>query len=73
MTNIGLLGCGKIGQALVRHIKTREDHFIVFIQDPFFQNDGTVENNVIADFDKNFCKADLPESLQILRFKPTLI
>ncbi len=32
MAKIGFLGCGKIGQSMVEHIKKKETHQITFIQ-----------------------------------------
>ncbi|OUP81131.1 hypothetical protein B5F07_18580 [Lachnoclostridium sp. An169] len=35
MKKIGFLGCGKIGQALLKHIKEKRYGQVVFIEDPF--------------------------------------
>ena len=35
MKKIGFLGCGKIGQALLKHIKEKGYGQVVFIEDPF--------------------------------------
>lgn len=59
MASIGFLGCGKIGKAMVRHLQARADHPIVFVQDPFFVNDVSLDCPVVAELDESVCRADL--------------
>lgn len=58
MASIGFLGCGKIGKAMIRHIQTRKDRSIAFVQDPFFQNDCELDCRVVPQLDETVCKAD---------------
>jgi aspartate dehydrogenase len=59
MASIGFLGCGTIGKALVRHIQSRQDHSIAFVQDPGFHNDCGLECQVVSELDTDYCRADL--------------
>ena len=40
MKNIGFLGCGKIGQALLAHVKEQCYGEVIFIEDPFVELQG---------------------------------
>ena len=40
MKNIGFLGCGKIGQALLAHVKEQGYGEGIFIEDPFVERQG---------------------------------
>ena len=59
MANIGFLGCGKIGKAMVSHIQAGGRHSVSFVQDPFFQNDCQLDCPVTGRLDERLCKADL--------------
>lgn len=59
MANIGFLGCGKIGKTMIKHIKTQNNHSVVFVQDPFFKNDCHVDCPIVKQLDETVCKADL--------------
>jgi aspartate dehydrogenase len=59
MADIGFLGCGKIGKAMVKHLKAGTDHTVAFVQDPFFDNDGLLDCPVLGHLDKSVCRADL--------------
>lgn len=57
MKKTGFLGCGKIGQALLRHIHEKNYAEVVFIEDPIVELAG--ENIVRAPQEELYRKADL--------------
>lgn len=59
MATIGFLGCGKIGRAMVRHLQTRGDHSVAFIQDAGFENDLGLDCPIVPQLDEELCRADL--------------
>lgn len=59
MATVGFLGCGKIGKAMVRHLQSRGDHSIAFVQDPLFGQDLDPGCPVVTRLDEKLCRADL--------------
>lgn len=59
MTQVGFLGCGKIGKTMIKHLQARADHSISFVQTPNFENDIDLDCPVVSSIDENVCKADL--------------
>lgn len=60
MKQIGFLGCGKIGKALLNNIIHDTNASICFIQDPFFTNDLNLSCPILNESDENLLKnADL--------------
>lgn len=57
MKNIAFLGCGKIGQALLKHAKEEGYANIAFVEDPFVKLVG--ETVITAPDEKYYEKADL--------------
>lgn len=60
MKRIGLIGCGKIGQAILKHVKNYSDVEVVFVQDPNFKTTEKHDFSVLEKGDSEFyAKADL--------------
>ena len=48
---VAFLGCGKIGQAMLRHLLRQGEHTISFVQDPFFQKEEGMDFPVVSQLD----------------------
>ena len=59
MASVGFLGFGKIGKALVKHLKVRNDHSVAFVQTRSAKNCSDMDCPILCELDENICKADL--------------
>ncbi len=59
MARVGFLGCGKIGKAMIGHLKAQNDHSVAFVQNRSSKNDSDLGYPVVNELDRNICKADL--------------
>ena len=59
MADVGFLGCGKIGKAMIEHLRVQKDHSVAFVQLRSSNNDEDVYYPIINGLDENICRADL--------------
>ncbi|NME35072.1 MULTISPECIES: aspartate dehydrogenase domain-containing protein [Fusobacterium] len=56
MSKIGIIGFGKIGQTIGKHINRKENHKLSFIQDPFFTPNEEYKEILIKEYNEDLYK-----------------
>lgn len=59
MARVGFLGLGKIGRAMIEHLKVQNAHSIAFVHTRSVENDSDKDFPIVCELDENICKAEL--------------